>query len=92
MAVDRSTAALAIATAGLVPAIYGAALPTVADTRAQVDDRGHIRAAQHQATIIAGAVVLGVAGVTGSPEVALVGLVAVVAWAATYDTARRVAP
>lgn len=92
MSVDRATAALTISTAALVPAIYAAALPTLADTRARADDRGHVAAAERYAALIAGSVVLGVAGVTRSPEVAVVGLVAVVAWAAAYDVARRVEP
>lgn len=92
MSVDRATAALAISTASLVPAIYSAAMPTLAETRGQADDRGHLAAAERYAALIAGAVVLGVAGVTQSPEVAVVGLVAIVAWAAAYDVARRTEP
>ena len=90
--IDRATAALVVSTAALVPAVYAVSLPNLAETRAQADDRGHLAASEHYAAGIAAAVVLGVAGVARSPEVALVGLVAVVAWAAAYDHARRATP
>lgn len=89
---DRSTVALALATVALVPAIYSAALPNLADVRGQADDRGHMSAACNYATVVAGAVVLGVAGVTKSPQAAAAGLVAVVGFAAAYSMARRATP
>lgn len=92
MPADRATAALAISTAAIVPAIYGAALPNLADTRGQVDERGHILAAEQYAAVIAGAVVLGIAGVTGSPEVALVGIIAVIGYSSAYAIARKATP
>lgn len=89
---DRADLALAMSTVALVPSIYSAALPNLADTRAQADDRGHLAAAQQYATVVAGAVVLGVAGVTRSPLVALAGLVAVIGFASAYENARRAHP
>lgn len=89
---DRSTAALAVATVALVPSIYSAALPTMAEVRAQADDRGHIAAAETYAAMVSAAVVLAIAGLTRSPEAAGVGLVAVVAFAGAYTSARRCNP
>lgn len=89
---DRASAALALSTVALVPAIYAASLPNLTDTRAQADDRGHLEAAERYAAGVAAAVVLGVAGVTRSPEAALAGLVAVVGFAAAYNRARRAEP
>lgn len=89
---DRSDAALALATVALVPAIYAASLPNLAETRGQADDRGHLGAAQSYATCVAAAVVIGVAGVTRSPLAAVAGLLAVVGFAAAYDNARKAQP
>jgi hypothetical protein len=89
---DQSGAALAIATASLVVGVYGASLPTLADTRGQADDRGHMGAAEKYAALVSVAVVLGVAGATRSPEAALVGLVAVVGMSAAYHAAVTASP
>lgn len=89
---DKGNAALALSTAALVPSIYALALPNMAETRARHDDDGHLEAGERYAAIIAGAVVLGVAGATRSPEAGLAGLVAVVAFAAAYRVSVRTAP
>jgi ABC-type spermidine/putrescine transport system permease subunit I len=90
--VDKSTAALALATVGLVPAVYAVAMPPMADCRAQADDRGHLAAGERYAAIVSGAVVLGVAGATRSPAAALAGLVAVIGFASAYRYATRAQP
>lgn len=89
---DKSSAALAIATASLVPAVYAVAMPNLADVRAQADDRGHLAAGERYAALVAGAVVLGVAGATRSAEAALAGLVAVVGFSAAYRKATQAQP
>lgn len=89
---DSGKAALALSTAALVPSIYGLALPSMAETRAQPDDDGHLAAGEKYAAVIAGAVVLGVAGATRSPEAALAGLIAVVAFASAYRVSVRTQP
>ena len=89
---DKGSAALAIATASLVVGVYGATMPTMADTRAQADDRGHLSAAEKYAAVVSAAVVLGVAGATRSAEAALVGLVAVIGLASAYHYAVNATP
>ena len=89
---DRSDAALALSVAALVPSIYSLSLPTLTDTRGQADDRGHIAAGEKYAACVAGAVVLGVAGVTRSATAAVAGLVAVVGLSAAYRFANRAQP
>lgn len=89
---DNNTTALAISVVGLVPAIYSVALPSLADTRGQADDRGHLAAGERYAAMVAGAVVLGIAGATRSPAAALAGLVAVVGFSAAYRNATQAQP
>lgn len=89
---DRASAALAISTASLVVGVYGASLPTIADARAQGDDRGHLQASERYAAVVASAVVLGVAGATRSAEAAVVGLVAVIGLASAYRYAVNAQP
>lgn len=89
---DKSTAALALAVVGLVPAVYAVALPSMADCRAQVDDRGHMAAGERYAAVVSAAVVLGVAGATRSAEAAAAGLVAVIGFSAAYRYATRAHP
>lgn len=86
------SAALAMATVAVVPAIYGAALPPMSEARGQADDRGHLAAAERYAAALSAAVVLGVAGVTRSPAAAVVGLVAVVGFSAAYRNAVQATP
>lgn len=81
---DHSSAALAVSTAALVVGVYSASLPTLAEARGVADDRGHLAASEKYAAVVAGAVVLGVAGVTRSPSAAVVGLVAVLGLASAY--------
>lgn len=89
---DSGRAALALSTVALVPAIYGAVLPAMADARAQADDRGHLAAGEKYAALLTGAVVLGVAGATRSPEAAAAGIVAVIGFAAAYHFAVTAEP
>lgn len=89
---DKSSAALALSVVGLVPAVYGVALPSLADTRSQADDRGHLAAGEHYAAILSLALVLGVAGATRSPAAAFAGIVAVVGFSAAYRNAAQAHP
>ena len=89
---DRGTIALALSTVALVPTIYGVVMPTMAETRAQADDHGHLARGEQYAAVIAGAVVLGVAGAARSPEAALAGLVAVVAFSAAFHFSGNAQP
>lgn len=89
---DTSNAALAVATVGLVPAIFGAALPPMSEVRGIADDRGHVAAAEQYAVLVSSAVVLGLAGVTRSPAVAIVGMVSVIGFASAYKLARITDP
>lgn len=92
MSESTARTALVLSTVALVPAIYSAVLPKMSDVRAQADDRGHLAAGERYAALTAGAVVLGVAAVTRSPEAAFVGVVAVVAFAVAYHHAVTAAP
>lgn len=89
---DKANAALALSVVGLVPAVYGIALPSLADTRGQADDRGHLLASERYAAAVSAAVVLGVAGATRSPAAALAGVIAVVGFAAAYRFATQAQP
>lgn len=84
--------ALALSVVSIVPAIYGAVLPAMSEARAQADDRGHLAAGERYAALTAGAVVLGVAAVTRSPEAALIGTIAVLAFAVAYHSAVAATP
>lgn len=92
MSDSKAAAALAVSVVAVVPSIYAAALPPLSETRGQADDRGHLVAAERYAAILSAAVVLGIAGVTRSPEAAAVGLVAVVGFSAAYRRANRATP
>lgn len=92
MSTDTNKAVLALSTIALVPTFYGAILPNLADVRSMADDRGHLAASEQYAAVVTGAVVLGAAAVTRSPEVAFAGLIALVAFSAAYHRARLVAP
>jgi hypothetical protein len=89
---DRSDAALAVSTAALVVGVYGATMPTMADTRAQYDDDGHLAASQRYAACVSIALVLGVAAVTRSAATAVIGTVAVVGFSAAFKAAADHAP
>lgn len=86
---DRATTALALSTVGLVPAVFGASLPPLADVHASDDPGGHLAAAQTSAVLLAAGLVLGVAVVTRTPLVAGLGAVAIAGYAYAYDHARR---
>lgn len=92
MIMDNSGAALAVATAGLVVGVYSAAMPKLSDTRAQYDDAGHLTRAQQYAATVSVAVVLGVAAVARSSEVAVVGTAAVLGMAVAYKAATEYLP
>lgn len=89
---DKQDATLALAAGGLVVAVYGATMPTLADTRAQVDDAGHLAAGQQYAAAASIAMVIGIAAVTRSPGVAVVGTVAVLALAGCFRAATNYMP
>ncbi|MFK0150404.1 hypothetical protein ACIQUZ_35535 [Streptomyces griseus] len=84
---DQANAALTLSVIGLVPTIYGAALPPLAIVRA--GEGGHLVDAERMATLTAAAVVCVAASVTKSPEVLAVGTIMVIAYAAAYRTAAR---
>lgn len=84
-------AAVAVGLVAVVPALYSAALPNVAELRRRTDD-GHDTAALHTG-IVAGALVVAVAAAaTGSRTVLAAGLVAVVGIGAMYAHAVQVTP
>ena len=89
---DKQDAAVALAAGGLVVAVYSATMPTLADTRAQHDDNGHLATSQKYAACVSVAVVLGVAAVTRSAGVAVVGTIAVLGMAAVFKAATEYAP
>lgn len=84
---DQAHAALALSVVGLVPTIYGAALPPLAMVRA--GEGGHLVDAERMATLTAAAVVCMAAAVTRSTDVLAIGAVMVIAYAAAYRTAAR---
>jgi hypothetical protein len=84
---DRAEAALTLSVIGLVPTIYGAALPPLSTVRA--DQGGHLVDAERMATTTAVAVVVAVSLITKSPEVVVAGALMVIAYAAAYRTAAR---
>lgn len=89
---DKSTAAVALATAALVPAVYAVALPSMADVRGQHDDSGHLVACERYAALVAGAMVLGVGAVTRSPAALAAGGIALVGFSAAYRHATQAQP
>jgi hypothetical protein len=89
---DAGKTALALSTVAVVPSIYGVVMPSMTETRATADDRGHLSAGEKYAALVAGAVVLGVAGAARSPEAALAGTVAVIGFAAAYHFAVLATP
>lgn len=92
MTVDRQTAALAISVAALVPAVYGAALPSLADVRSSWDERGHLAAAENYAGLTALFLVVGVGFATREPAVLAVGGLALFAFHLSYTRARQTIP
>lgn len=85
---ERDKLALAVAVAALVPSIYGASLPSLADVRG-LPDESHIQHAEKTAGFTAAGIVLASAVISGSGEVLIVagGLAAVYAY--LYRTARK---
>jgi len=88
---DQDTAT-AVALAALVPSIFAGSLPPLAEVRREADDDGSNAAAIRTAALVAGCAVLGVAGLTGSPRVLLVGALSVVGFTGVYAHARGVQP
>ena len=84
---DQAHAALMLSVIGLVPGIYGAALPPLAMVRA--GEGAHLVDAERMATLTAAAVVATAAAATRSMEVLAVGAVMVIAYCAAYRTAAR---
>lgn len=89
---DNAGAAIAVSTAALVVGVYSTALPRLSETRAQYDDAGHLARSQQYAATVSVAVVLGVAAVARSAEVAVVGVSAVLALAVAYKAAVEFTP
>lgn len=86
---DRQTTALALSTVALVPTIYGACLPPISNVRGTNDDAGHIAVTEKYAVVTASTVVLGIGLVTRTPEVIMVGGLAVIAFHLAYTNARK---
>lgn len=89
---DRADAGLAISTVALVATVYGASLPSLVDTRADDDARGHFATAEVTTAAIAAGGVLALAAVTRSSTVAGAGMVATLVMAAAYANARTARP
>jgi hypothetical protein len=86
--VERDRLALAVAVAALVPSIYGASLPSLAEVRG-IPDASHIQHAEKTAGFTAAGIVLASAVISGSGEVFIIagGLAAVYAY--LYRSARK---
>lgn len=87
MATDN--AAIGLSTAALVVSLYGASLPKLDEVRSHDDVHGHVAACEAYAAAVGAGVVVVAAVVTRSPEVALIGLTAVIGLSAAYAYARR---
>lgn len=85
---NRDQLSLAVATVALVPAVFGASLPPLAEVHRMPDD-GANAAAHRQAVLMASAAVLGVSVVADSPTVAVAGFSATAALAYLYAKARQ---
>lgn len=89
---DSGDVALALSTVAIVPSIYGIVMPSMTEVRGQADDDGNLSRGEQYAAVISVAVVLGVAGAARSPQAALAGMVAVVAFAAAFHNSVRAEP
>lgn len=88
---DNDTGA-AVALAALVPSIFAASLPPLAQVRREADDDGSNAAAIRTAAIVASCAVLAVAGMTASRRVLVVGALSVVGFTGVYAHARGLEP
>ncbi|WP_129286716.1 hypothetical protein [Streptomyces sp. GZWMJZ-114] len=85
---ERDRLALAVAVAALVPSIYGAALPPLAEVRG-VPDAAHIATAERAAGLTAAGVVVAAALTSGSGEVLVIAGAMAASYALLYRQARR---
>jgi precorrin isomerase len=85
---ERDRLALAVAVAALVPTIYAAALPSLAEVQAGAD-APHIAASERAAGFTAAAVVAGIAAASGSGEVLVIGGAMTAAYCLLYRRARQ---
>lgn len=83
----ETTAALALSTVALIPAVFGSALPPLSTVHDRADTTGALSRSVGVATVTAGALVLGVAAITRSPAVLVAGGATVAAYAALYRQA-----
>lgn len=85
---DRAATALTLSAVGLVPAIFGAALPPLSTVRGMPpsDDMRH---AECVAVAVSAVVVGTIAVMANAPDVAVIGGGMVVAYACLYRSARR---
>jgi hypothetical protein len=89
MSPDRSDVAITLAAIALVPAIFGAYVPKIADVREGQDQGGHVAHGIACATLTAAGLLLAVAVGARSWPVAVYGGAAVATFAATYAIARE---
>lgn len=87
MSADVPTAALGLAMAAVVPAVYSAALPELSTVHGS-DDNAHLAAGQLYAGGICLALVLGVTAVTREPIALVTGIIALVGFHLAYNDAR----
>lgn len=86
---ERDRLALAVAVAALVPSIYGAALPSLAEVRGESPDSAHVQHAWKTAGLTAGGIVLAAGVVSGSGEVLIIAGAMAAAYAVLYRQALR---
>ena len=85
---ERDKLALAVAVAAMIPSIYGASLPPLAEVRG-IPDASHIENAERTAAFTAGGIVLAAAAISGSGEVLVVAGGMAAAYAYLYHQARK---
>lgn len=86
---ERDRLALAVAVAALVPSIYGASLPPLADVRGIPADSAHVQSAEKSAGFTAAGIVIAAALVSGSAEVLVIAGGMAAAYACLYHQARK---
>jgi Flp pilus assembly protein TadB len=84
----REDLTLALAAVALVPSVFGACLPNVAEVRASDDTQGHLEHSETAAIISAGALVAAIAVAGESWLTAIVGGAVVIGLAGLYRSAR----
>lgn len=87
MSTVKPDAVLVVSVAALVPALFGACLPPVAELRARNDPAGHDAATLRAAAVGGVLVVAGVSFGTGNVRAGIAGLVAVLGLTVLYGHA-----